>query len=196
MQLIRNTTILCSWWSIGTGCPEKLWVFFLEYLQKPSECGPGHLTLSVPSWAEAGTDGQDVCANLNSVTFVIPLRGGKNWESFSLCSSTSLVCAPFLSSFKQNLIFFFYDVNYWESRRASQTILVPLMKLSHFKHLSCKITYLFSFLLQWNFGSEQHCLLINLSPWMIPLQATNLDKVEKVLKWAKAYLIFNSQFRV
>lgn len=92
--------------------------------------------------------------------------------------------------------FFFYDVNYWESRRASQTILVLLMKLSHFKHLSCKITYLFSFLLQWNFGSEQHCLLINLSPWMIPLQATNLDKVEKVLKWAKAYLIFNSQFRV
>lgn len=71
---------------------------------------------------------------------------------------------PFLSSFKKQQASLFSNVNEWESRRASQTVLVFLRKPSLLKHLSCKITYLFNFLFQWKFGSEQRFLLINLSP--------------------------------
>jgi len=50
-------SVLCGWWSIGTGCPEKLCSLFLGDLQKPPGHGPGQLVLSVLAWAGFGPDG-------------------------------------------------------------------------------------------------------------------------------------------
>jgi len=136
-----STSVLCRWWSIGTGCPEILCRLLLGDLQKPSKCvarqpaldgcteariGPGDLQRSLPTQAMLWFCGHSLyCPLQGSVFFHLRTKSEFKFLSYSykmplhLCFRSHKTTYYWLFFF--NIVRIYYFLLKWNKRQMKGT---------------------------------------------------------------------------